>query len=100
MRDKREDQPQSKDPYKLFSVSGLAGYFLDELGVPPSPRISGIMHLAENREVIYGAQQLTGKILSRKGLAPIDEFTRIPLSPWLVWARCVVDHKDWDHTGV
>ncbi len=32
------------------------------VGSPP-PRISGINELGENREIIYGAQQVTGKIL-------------------------------------
>ena len=40
-----------------------------EFGVPsPSARSIGIMQLAENLKVIYGAQQLRGKILSRKDL--------------------------------
>ena len=44
----------------------------------PSPGISGIMNLAGNREVIYGAQQLAGKILSRKELAPfVHEVLRV-----------------------
>jgi hypothetical protein len=55
-------------------------------GYPPPPRISGIINLGENPKVIYGAQQLAGKILSRKELAPAAEFSRLPLSPWLVWA--------------
>jgi hypothetical protein len=58
------------------------------------------MELGENRKVIYGAQQVTGKILSRKELAQIREFSRIPLSPWLVWTRRTVRRKDWDHNGV
>ena len=40
------------------------------MGYPPSPRSSGIIALEENREVIYGTQWLTGKILSRKELDP------------------------------
>jgi hypothetical protein len=40
--------------------------------------ISGIMNLARNREVIYGAQQLAGKILSRKELVPsVHEVLRV-----------------------
>ena len=39
-------------------------------GYPPSPRVFGIMDLAENLEKIYGAEQLTGKILSPKELGP------------------------------
>ena len=39
-------------------------------GIPPPPRISGIIDLEENREIIYGAQQLAGKILIRKELSP------------------------------
>ena len=38
-------------------------------GIPPPPWISGIIHLEENREIIYGAQQLAGKILIRKELS-------------------------------
>ena len=30
----------------------------------------GMMELAENLQIIYGAQQLRGKILSRKDLGP------------------------------
>jgi hypothetical protein len=55
----------------------------------PSPWISGIIELGENSEVIYGAQWFRGKILSRKELAPVGRFSRIPLSPWLVSARWV-----------
>jgi hypothetical protein len=39
------------------------------LGTPLPPRSIGIFDLAENREVIYGAQLVTGKILSPKELA-------------------------------
>ena len=38
------------------------------LGYPPPYRSIGIIGLGENCEVIYGAQSVTGKILSRKGL--------------------------------
>jgi hypothetical protein len=39
------------------------------LVITPSPfRSTGISYLEENLEVIYGAQQLRGKILSRKDL--------------------------------
>jgi hypothetical protein len=41
------------------------------------------MELGENLEIIYGAQSLTGKILSRKELAPIEQFLSLLLSPWL-----------------
>jgi len=51
-------------------------------GYPPSPRIPGIIELGENREIIYGAQQLTGKILSRKELAAFRFLLRVPLPPW------------------
>ena len=34
-------------------------------------------------QVIYGAQQLTGKILSRNDLALFDQLPLVPLSPWL-----------------
>src|SRR5579864_4802371 len=41
---------------------------------PPSPRSLGIIELAGNCEIIYGAQAVTGKILSRKGLASDADF--------------------------
>ena len=40
-------------------------------GYPSLPRSIGIMQLAKNLKVIYGAQQLRGKILSHKDLDPI-----------------------------
>ena len=100
MRDKRKDQPQSKDPSKFGSVTGAARHFYDELGIPPPPRSSGIIDLGENCEVIYGAQQLAGKIFIPKELAPGAGFPRIPLPPWLVSACWIVRRKDWDHSGV
>ena len=39
-------------------------------GIPLPPGSGGIIDLEENREVIYGAQWLRGKILSRKELDP------------------------------
>ena len=42
----------------------------------PSPRSGGIIDLEENREIIYGAQWFTGKILSRKELDPSGQFPR------------------------
>lgn len=47
------------------------------VGYPPCPRSTGIINLRQNREIIYGAQLLTGKILSPWHLArkhPIAEF--------------------------
>jgi hypothetical protein len=38
------------------------------INTPPPPRSLRISALAENCEIIHGAQSLTGKILSRKGL--------------------------------
>ena len=49
-------------------------------GVSPSPWSTGMMDLAENLEVIYGAQQLRGKILSRKDLGLAERFLLTPLS--------------------
>ena len=83
----------------MSCISGLARNFRFS-GYPPPPRSSGIMDLAEILEVIYGAQQLAGKIFIRKELAPVGEFSHIPLSPWLVWASWIVSRKDSDHTGV
>ena len=51
-------------------------------GIPlPLPSI-GIIDLGENSEIIYGAQRLTGKILSRKDLGGAGLFPPAPLSPW------------------
>jgi len=47
--------------------SGWAGY------ASPSRSIA-IIELAENLEIIHGAQQLSGKILIRKELAAISDF--------------------------
>lgn len=41
------------------------------LGTPSPLRISGIIDLAGNREIIYGLQLLAGKILSRSDLGHI-----------------------------
>jgi hypothetical protein len=41
-----------------------------------------MMDLAEDLEIIYGAQQLRGKILSRKDLGPVERFLFTPLSLW------------------
>jgi len=57
--------------------NGMVGVY------PPLPRSREIIGLAENLEVIHGAQQLRGKILSSKDLALIDRLHLIPLSPWL-----------------
>jgi len=46
-------------------------------------RSIGIIELGENLKIIYGAQSLRGKILSRKELGLIDQFLRYALSPWL-----------------
>jgi len=45
-------------------------------GYPSPSRSTGIIELRENLEVIYGAQELRGKILSRKDLGPIGRFLR------------------------
>jgi hypothetical protein len=41
------------------------------------------MNLAGNYKVIHGAQELRGKILSRKDLASVGQSVPSPLSPWL-----------------
>ncbi|PYX69648.1 MAG: hypothetical protein DMG78_21375 [Acidobacteria bacterium] len=57
--------------YKSKSAkSWIRGEVMDFWGTLPSRSI-GIMRLAENLEVIYGAQELRGKILSRRHLGPI-----------------------------
>jgi len=51
-----------------------------ERGIPPSPLlISEINKLAAKLEVIYAAQQVTGKILSRKHLEHFVQSWRILL---------------------
>lgn len=48
----------------------------------PSPsRSIGIIDLVENLVVIYGTQELSGKIMSHKDLA-VGGFPLIPLSLW------------------
>ena len=49
-------------------------------GIPPPPRSIGMFNLAENCDLIYGAQQLRGKILSRKDLAAAYLSSLEPLS--------------------
>src|SRR5579864_1025002 len=52
-------------------------------GVPLFPsRSIGISDIAQNHEVIYGAQQLRGKILSRKDLGPAGRYLLTLLSLW------------------
>ena len=50
--------------YLCFGCYDIRGVF------PPPPGSNGIIELEENREIIYGAQWVTGKILSRKELDP------------------------------
>ena len=52
-------------------------------GIPLPSRSTGMMELEENLEIIYGAQQLTGKILSRNDLASTAMSLLLLLSPWL-----------------
>jgi hypothetical protein len=52
-------------------------------GTPSPSRSIGIMQLAENLEIVYGAQEFRGKILSRRDLGLIDPFLLTPLSLWL-----------------
>jgi hypothetical protein len=46
----------------------------------PLPWSTGMMDLAVSLEIIYGAQQLRGKILSRKDLGLAERFLLTPLS--------------------
>jgi len=98
LRGKGKDQPQWKELVLVLGVPfwEMAGF----RGYPPSPRISGIMDLGEKRKIIYGAQRLAGKIFIRKELAAVDEFSRIPLSPWLVSAWWIVSCNGWNHRGL
>ena len=50
----------------IFPEMGMNGL---GVGIPPPPRISGIIELGGNFEKIYGAQSLTGKILVLKNLS-------------------------------
>ena len=61
-----------------------------EFGVSPSPRSSGIINLGEISQIIYGAQQVTGKILSRWDLGPVGVVLLVLLSPWLCSALLVL----------
>jgi hypothetical protein len=54
------------DPAKFSSNLGSVAFAGD---TPLPPRSNGIFELAENLQVIYGAQRLAGKILSREYLA-------------------------------
>src|SRR6516225_2982274 len=47
------------------------GNWLWGRGIPPPPWPCGIITLAGNREIIYGAQSVTGKILSRRELGAV-----------------------------
>src|SRR5437660_5235803 len=60
----------SSDECSSDLKSWIRGEVMDFGGTLPSRSI-GIMRLAENLEVIYGAQELRGKILSRRHLGPI-----------------------------
>src|SRR5215467_12427495 len=51
-------------------------------GTPPPSRSIGIIDLGENLKVIYGAQRLRGKILSRRDLGRVACFLPVLLSPW------------------
>ena len=53
-----------------------------DFGVPLPLRSSGIIDLAENLEMIYGAQAFRGKILSRRDLESIDRCLLTRLSLW------------------
>lgn len=53
--------------WAVFS-SSILGNLVGFLGIPPPPWISGIIKLGVKRQVIYGLQQLAGKILSHLGL--------------------------------
>src|SRR5580765_8896445 len=58
------------------------GKWVQFSGIPPPPRSIGMMDLAETLKIICGAQQLRGKILSRKDLGPVDRFLFTLLSRW------------------
>ena len=62
-----------------------------------TPGSTGIINLEENCEVIYGAQQLTGKILSGRNLAPVDRLLLTPLSLWQSMCAFDFERSDRDH---
>src|SRR5579864_6597105 len=61
-----KDRIKARTAQKIAnSQNGKAG---SERGTPPPPRLTGIMELGENLEVILGLQSVTGKVLETKEL--------------------------------
>jgi len=69
-RNAQKITPQSKDLYYARQrLRRRKAFFHDELGGYPPPPDLWNRHFGEKLEVIYGAQSVAGKILSRKELA-------------------------------
>ncbi len=68
-------------PSRLPLFRSVLVHFPTLDGYPPSPRISEIIELAENSQIIYRAQSVAGKILSRRELA--GRFYRVSLGSQL-----------------
>jgi hypothetical protein len=89
-----KDRIKARTAQKIAdSQNGKAG---PERGTPPPPRLTGIMELGENLEVILGLQSVTGKILETKELRELcidlamDFFVRgIRMSIWLVEVKVI-----------
>jgi hypothetical protein len=65
-----------------ISISSVLG-MLRLRGVPPPPSLSnGIIGLGEICEIIYGAQQVAGKILGTKELPVLPLCLFLLLAPW------------------
>jgi len=60
---------------KEFAYSGYFEVY------PPPPRSIGIIDLAGKCDLIYGAQQLAGKILRAKDLRPVHPHGNLPPPP-------------------
>jgi hypothetical protein len=58
------------------------GKWVQFWGIPPPPWSIGIIELGEHLRQNFGAQQLRGKILSRKDLGPAGQYLLILLSLW------------------
>ena len=88
-RDEIKDSVGKKFPCLLhrsllsFDLGGFIWETGGSLGDPLPWRSIGVIELGENPRQNPWAQQLRGKILSRKELARIDRLLLTPLSLWL-----------------
>ena len=70
------------------------------MGYPSPSQSIGIMQLAENLEVIYGAQVLRSKILSRKDLGLIDQIPAYTAFALAMSKAVDIVRKDRCHIGM